>query len=126
MKGSKLSVIEFNPSTSEYLGEKVAIPALPDTPLTIAFLGSLIYFGTKKEYGMIDLNKKLTPVLMPMSISPFPFIKVTDNDELFILATNSNTGLLIGVRFIPPAAVSEECLGISVTATLDRELRLSR
>jgi len=43
------------------------------------------------------LNKKLVPVQLSMNVSPYPYIKVTDNDELFILVTNTNTGILIGV-----------------------------
>lgn len=50
---------------------------------------------------MIDLNKKLVPVQLSMNVSPYPYIKVTDNDELFILVTNTNTGILIGRDGMP-------------------------
>lgn len=44
-KNNKLSVLEFNINTHEFIQEKHQIPALPDTPLTLAFLETIIYYG---------------------------------------------------------------------------------
>ncbi|EAR82468.1 transforming growth factor-beta receptor-associated protein, putative (macronuclear) [Tetrahymena thermophila SB210] len=97
LKNNKLIILEFNINTGEFVSEKQPILSLSDTPLTVAFLANMIYYGTKKEYFRIDLNKKTAPDSLPsMNIAFSPQIKVTDNDELLILVTNNNTGLLIG------------------------------
>ncbi len=44
-KNNKLAIIEFNMTTFDFVKESLSFPPLPDTPLTLAYLGTHIFYG---------------------------------------------------------------------------------
>lgn len=69
---------------------------VPEVPICIAWLDKCIFVAyNKKEYGIIN-SENFQVMTLTIPISPNPYIKVTNNDEV-LLVTANNVGIYIGL-----------------------------